>query len=83
MRDPLCLLAGELMGYHTFIATDKNGTQWYAVHEPMFGGWCAMTRGDILHSRMSDLVSAERARVLLPTVQRELPKFEWSIARFV
>ena len=83
MRDPLCLLVGELMNYHTFIATDENGTQWYAVHEAMLGGWCAMTRGDILHRRMSDLVSAERARTLLPTVRRRLPKFEWSIARFV
>ena len=68
---------------HTFTATDRHGTTWFAVHEPLLGGWVALTRGSILHRRCAgDLVSADRATALLPVVQHHLPKLQWLIVRF-
>jgi hypothetical protein len=64
-------------------AVDQNGTRWFAVHEPLLGGWCAMTRGDILHRReRDDLHTFERAQALLPRVSWRLPKFTWNVVRF-
>ena len=75
-------------------AIDKNGNIWYAVNEPIFGGWCAMTRDDvILRSRMARNVGESPPDVYdhygyavalmhCATVMDALPAFEWSVKRF-
>ena len=71
----------DTMPFDITIAFDKNVGRY--VHEPLFGGWVALTRGSILHRRCAgDLVSADRATALLPVVQHHLPKLQWSIVRF-
>lgn len=67
----------------TFTATDENGNRRFAIlSERSRWGLRVVSREDILHRRLTDLVSAERAQALLPIVQRRLPKFEWTIVRF-
>jgi len=74
-------------------ATDDNGNDWYAVNEPLLGGWCAMTREDmILRSGMGEEAPdglpfdqygyAYAVAVILPRVVEALPAFSWSVARF-
>ena len=84
MRDPLRLPLGELMkNRFAIVATDERGARWFAVHEPMFGGWCAMTRPDLgIRQDDGDTHTQARANVLLPIVQGALSKFEWSVAKF-
>ena len=79
---------------YAITATDDNGNDWYAVNEPVFGGWCAMTRDDvIIRSRMarnvgeppSDLYDHYGYAVALThcaTVIDALPAFKWSVKRF-
>lgn len=65
------------------VATDERGARWFAVHEPMFGGWCAMTRPDLgIRQEDGDTHTHARANVLLPIVQGALTKFVWSVAKF-
>lgn len=64
-------------------AVDHNGRRWFAVHEPMLGGWCAMTREDIvLRGERDDLHTLDRAETLLDRVSRNLPAFAWNVVRF-
>jgi hypothetical protein len=64
-------------------AVDHNGRRWFAVHESLFGGWCAMTREDIvLRGERDDLHTLERAEALLDRVSRNLPAFSWNVVRF-
>jgi len=80
----LRLRLGELMkNRFAIMATDERGARWFAVHEPMFGGWCAMTRPDLgIRQEESDTHTHARANVLLPIVQEELTEFAWSVAKF-
>ena len=82
---------------YAITATDDNGNIWYAVNERIFGGWCAMTREDvILRSRRSwawneeppdglpfdQYGYAHMVAVVLPEVIDALPAFSWSVSRF-
>jgi hypothetical protein len=79
---------------YAITATDDNGNDWYAVNEPLFGGWCAMTRDDvIIRSRMARNVGESppdvydhygygAAIMALATVIDALPAFEWNVKRF-
>ena len=75
-------------------AIDKNGNIWYAVNEPLFGGWCAMTPDDvIIRARMArnfgesppDVYDVHRfgeAVASITDVRRSLPAFRWDIKLF-
>jgi hypothetical protein len=79
---------------YAIAATDDNGNDWYAVNEPIFGGWCAMTREDvIIRSRMArnvgeappdtyDHYGYAVALMHCATVIDALPAFKWSVRRF-
>jgi hypothetical protein len=72
---------------YAITATDDNGNDWYAVNEPLFGGWCAMTREDMILFREKadtfDQYGYDHAvAVILPEVIDALPAFSWSVARF-
>ena len=79
---------------YAITATDDNGNDWYAVNDPAYGGWCAMTREDvIIRSRMTrcpplapgDLYDHYGYAVALmhcATVMDALPAFKWSVKRF-
>jgi len=79
---------------YAITATDDNGNDWYAVNEPLFGGWCAMTREDVvLRSRMARNCDEEPPDVYdhygyavalmhCATVMTALPAFSWSVKRF-
>jgi hypothetical protein len=80
---------------YAITATDDNGNDWYAVNEPVFGGWCAMTREDVIirmrfdasgsGDRPTDLYDHYGYAVALmhcATVMDALPAFKWSVKRF-
>ena len=82
---------------YAITATDDNGNEWYAVNEPLLGGWCAMTREDvILRCQMYNAGGEEppcgtpfdhygyahAVAVILPEVIEALPAFSWSVSRF-
>ena len=72
---------------YAITATDDNGNDWYAVNEPLFGGWCAMTREDMNLFREKaetfDQYGYDHAvAVILPEVIDAMPAFSWSVARF-
>lgn len=80
---------------YAITATDDNGNDWYAVNEPIFGGWCAMTRDDvIIRSRLPrngdgvpvdgvyDHYGYAVALMHCATVMEALPAFKWSVKRF-
>jgi len=78
---------------YAITATDDNGNDWYAVNEPLLGGWCAMPRDDvIIRSRMARNVGESPpdaydhygyafAIMDLATVMDALPAFKWSVKR--
>ena len=79
---------------YAIFATDDNGNTLIAVNEPLFGGWCAMTRDDvIIRSRMARNFGESPPDVYdhhgysavfmdLATVSRALPAFDWGIKKF-
>lgn len=80
---------------YAITATDDNGNDWYAVNEPVFGGWCAMTREDVIirmrfdasgsgdgSTDVYDHYGYGAAIMDLATVIDALPAFEWSLRRF-
>ena len=70
---------------YAIVATDDNGNDWYAVNEPLLGGWCAMTRDDvgvIERTRLYDQYGYAVAIMDLATVIDALPAFAWSVKRF-